>query len=121
MDFLQDVYEKLVNGLDVPSKNIFKYTVDPSFHTQTDEPIIRIVQLPSYPHRFADDERISTEVDLQIDIWDKYQEPRELGNIIKAILFLNRYTETYEEPLYDEETGMFRSIRRYKGYFIEEN
>lgn len=119
MDFLQDIYDLLVKQSGVPESNIFKYNVDDDYHMKTDEPIIRIVQLPSYPHDFADDTRISTEVDIQIDIWDKYQEPRELGNIIKAILFLNRYTETYEEPLYDEETGMFRSIRRYKGYFIE--
>ena len=119
IDFLQEVYLTLRNGLDIPSSNIFKYMVDDGYHTQTNEPIIRIVQLPSYPHDFADDTRISTEVDIQIDIWQKDKEPRELGNTIKALMFLQNYTETYEEPLYDEEAGMFRSIRRYKGYFVE--
>lgn len=118
---LDEVYQMLVKELnDVPDENIFKYTIDEGFHEQTNDPIIRIVQLPSYPDQYADDTQISHVYDIQIDIFWAQKEPFFIGELIKMLMRMKSFKQTYEEPLYDEETRTFRSIRRYTGAFILE-
>lgn len=118
---LDDVYQMLVKELhDIPGDNIFKYTIDEGYHLKTDDPIIRIVQLPSYPDKYADNTQLSQIYDIQIDIFWARGEPFSIGELIKMLMRMQSFQQTYEEPLYDEETRTFRSIRRFRGAFILE-
>lgn len=120
-EILDEVYQMLVTELrDVPDDNIFKYTIDDGYHLKTDDPIVRIVQLPSYPDEYADNKQISQIYDIQIDIFWARKEPFSIGELIKMLMRMKSFQQTYEEPLYDEETRTFRSIRRFRGAFILE-
>lgn len=116
MSISELIFDTIFKGEPVTlGQNIFRYDVPENFHTKTDDPIIRITPLPYSPNEYADDNELTREYDVQIDVWWSQDEPHEQAELIVQKLKKINFKSYYREPLYEVETQTFREIIRASG------
>ncbi|MEB6835626.1 hypothetical protein BU019_10605 [Staphylococcus simulans] len=116
MSITELIYNEIIKDEWITIKdNVFRYVVPQNFHTQTSKPIVRIFPLPFNPEEYADNEEMTREYDIQVDIWWSENEPSEQAERIAKRLKELDFKSYYREPLYEVETMTFREIIRANG------
>lgn len=76
-------------------------------------PRITFFEMDNIDDRFADDEAISSEIRIQIDIWSKKSIPKIADEVDKTMKSLG-FRRTASADLYEEDTKVFHKGMRYK-------
>ncbi|MED0672036.1 DUF3168 domain-containing protein [Aneurinibacillus aneurinilyticus] len=76
-------------------------------------PRITFFEMDNVDDRFADDEAISSEIRIQIDIWSKKSTPNIADEVDKTMKSLG-FRRTASADLYEEDTKVFHKGMRYK-------
>lgn len=116
MSITEVIYKSIIKDERIaPKDNVFRYVVPQNFHTQTNQPIVRITPLPFNSDEYADNDELTREYDVQVDIWWSENEPSEQAERIAKRLKELDFKTYYREPMYEVETGTFREIIRASG------
>lgn len=113
-----DIVYKLITGdnstmrLIGDKDHVFKFHVPEEFRESP--PIVRIHTISEVPKTYADNQQMSWDCIVQIDVWDSSY-PREIAlkiNKLMKTIYFQQETPTFE---YDPDTYLFRDCRRYRG------